>query len=123
MKNWKNIHNLSHHKHVHCNTSFLHFHEIENECELIDNFIISDFSIVNKNYIRFNYSFQNLSNWKQSKYTSYSLLQRLRAPPILIIFIKPKSLINTPFSFNTLLSDKESLLAEESVNNFAKALC
>tara|TARA_A100001011_G_scaffold283024_1_gene293274 strand:- start:23135 stop:23467 length:333 start_codon:yes stop_codon:yes gene_type:complete len=87
----QNIHNLIHHEHVHCNTSSLHFHEIENECELIDNFIISDFSIVNKNYISFNYSFQNLSNWKQSKYTSYSLLQRLRAPPILIIFIKPKS--------------------------------
>jgi|TARA_A100000164_G_scaffold268375_1_gene240282 hypothetical protein len=87
----QNIHNLIHHEHVHCNTSSLHFHEIENECELIDNFIISDFSIINKNYISFNYSFQNLSNWKQSKYTSYSLLQRLRAPPILIIFIKPKS--------------------------------
>ena len=83
----QNIHNLIHHEHLHCNTSSLHFHEIENECELIDNFIISDFSIVNKNYISFSYLFQNFSNLKQSNYTNHNLLQRLRAPPIFNYFL------------------------------------
>ena len=78
----QNIHNLIHHEHVQCNTTSLHFHEIENECELLDNFILSDFSLTNKKYTSFDYLLECLSNLKRSQHRNYRLLQRLRAPPI-----------------------------------------